>query len=131
MLLMAMFDCFRYSKILTYNLDYDPVRDYENNSYSSRSPPELTHYKEYLRQQIPSLVTETIVTAIQKEVYNIGEWLKAQILEWVRTAQDRAITNYPVPATSSDFDAWTIPVDQPPISAIPCWRLFLINQYLF
>ncbi|KAE9374938.1 hypothetical protein N431DRAFT_482057 [Stipitochalara longipes BDJ] len=91
---------------------YGPVREYESRAYNLLGPPELTRYKEYLRQQVPCLVTEAIDTAVQKGTHKIEDQLKAQILEWVRTVQDQALTNYPVPIASVHVDAWLAPTDQ-------------------
>jgi hypothetical protein len=51
-------------------------------------------YEQYLREEVPRLVREHLERAVSDEAEQIEESLRAQLVEYIRAAQEQAFSNY-------------------------------------
>jgi hypothetical protein len=77
-------------------LDFEPVRDHENDMPQSPDSINLTEYEAYLRRLLPQFVRRDLEMMVNSEIQPIEEQLRSRILQVIEEAQNRVFASYRV-----------------------------------
>jgi hypothetical protein len=75
-------------------LDFEPIRDYEENANIMPHHRDLANYEDFLRRETPRFFNAALEDAVTREIHPIEERLRRQILDLIREAQNQAFLSW-------------------------------------